>query len=160
MVCAALVATGKSGVPHLEDWHQQHVSPAAPKSESRLQVVPSPSHHRAHRFRLCSYAATLVRVLQTHWAFVPSAKLPKCVCRPEQAAPNKLRPSGARVFQLAFVHIRYAWCVWWAHFHHATQAPERWERRVVNAYCMLPSDLQELWRSVPYTRNIISSWKC
>ena len=34
------------------------------------------------------------------------------------------------------------------------------ERRVVNAFYLLSSDLQELWRSVPVTNNIISSWKC
>ena len=47
VVCAALVAPGKSGVPHLEDWHQQLVSPAAPKkrisSASRAKSQPPSS---------------------------------------------------------------------------------------------------------------------
>ena len=80
------------------------------------------------------------------------------------AGPDRQHPISSDrqllvAYQLAFVHIHYAWCVWWAHHHGTTQALERWERRVVNAYYILPPDLQELWRNVPYVNNIINSWK-
>ena len=105
-------------------------APAAPKSESRLQVVPSPSHHRTHRLHLCSHTQPLRSVFCKHTGLLSLRPCFQSVF----AGPNRRLPisSGRQVlvfFQLAFVHIHHAWCVLWAHFRHATQAPERWETR-------------------------------
>ena len=79
------------------------------------------------------------------------------------AGPDRQHPIAGRfmlvMFQLAFIHIHHVWCSWWAHQHESSRTLERWERRVMNAYLVLVPELQQLWRSVPYTSNIVNSWR-
>ena len=70
------------------------------------------------------------------------------------------RPDSPMVSMLEFLHIHFAWCTWWAHFHgNDVQSNERWSRRVMNLYSLLDPEVRRDWNKHPFVSRIIREWK-
>ena len=82
----------------LVDWHQQNVPSTAFTCEHFLRVVPSPRHHRAHRFQLFSQSAAHKNPLGLDFGLASS----DCLSRPNRQLLISFMLSRARVLPIGF----------------------------------------------------------